>query len=200
RGEYKLALIVLLLSVKFDGDNVSRNIVDEDTKWVSDSGSWISADDTDLSTSNSEAPEAASEALNKSTKSRFNFLWNEWENLREVDKDMVHIRVVVTNDLHGVQNVIDKSIRLGNEVFGSWYLVSETAWTDDGSGKVTLVRGNLFANSFVDMDVPVLSEDRFDVEVGEPVELKLEGQGWLNVTNRLIFLKGRVTESEISRV
>lgn len=87
---------------------------------------------------------------------------------------MVKIRVVVVNDFKGIKDVVDDVVSFGDEVFGSRDFVMKLIRLDYGVSEVVFVCIDSFVNIFVDVDVFVFCEDRFDVKFVKFCKFKLE--------------------------
>jgi hypothetical protein len=113
---------------------------------------------------------------------------------------VVHVRVVVANNLHSVQDVGHEAVSLRDHILCSRDVLAQTTRPDDSAGEEALVVLVGLANSLVHVDVAVLREDRLDVELRQTAELKLEGKSRLAVADAGVFSVGRSTESEVARV
>ena len=202
--EEPFALLGLLLDVQLNLDDEAVGVGDDHTQRVRHASGRIGAQDTDLGTGDTETPETATEALKETGQGLFHILGLQVEHRREVDEDVVKIRVVVADDLQRIQNVIHETVSLGDEILRGGNIVTETARAHHSTDEVTLVDGlvvlGALADGLVDVDVPVLGEDGLDLELGQTSELKLEGERRFAVTDALIFLVGRSTEGEVARV
>ena len=198
--EHPLALLGLALGVKLDLDDVSGSVGDDNTQRVRHASDGVGADDANLDLGNTEAPAARTEAVEEALEGVLDLLGLKLEDRSEVQEHVVEIGVVVADDLKGIENVIDDTIGLRDEVLRSRDLIPQTARTDDSASEVTLVSLDTLADSLVHMNVLVLSEDGLDLELGQTSELELEGKSGLTVTNAIILNVLRATESEVARV
>jgi hypothetical protein len=198
--EDPLALLRLALSVHVDIDNVTRGVGDNDTERVRLASLGISADNADLDLSNTESPSTNTESVKEALETLLDLLRLKLEHRREVDEDLVQIRVVVANNLESVEDIVDDTVSLRDEVLGSRDLISETTRSDDSTSEVSLVSVHVLANTLVNVDTLVLSEDRLDVELAETSKLKLESKSGLAVTDTVVLLVLGSTESVVSGV
>ncbi|CAF3476176.1 unnamed protein product [Fusarium graminearum] len=198
--EDPLTLLRLALGVHIDIDNVTRGVSDDDTERVGLASLGVGADDADLDLSDTESPSTDAESVEEALETLFNLLGLKLEHGREVDEDVVQIRVVVADNLESVKDIVDNTVSLGNEVLSSRDLISETTRSNDSTSEVSLVSVNTLANTLVNVDTLVLSENRLDVELAETSELKLEGKGGLAVADTVVLLVLGSTESVVSGV
>ncbi|CEI38582.1 unnamed protein product [Fusarium venenatum] len=193
-------LLRLALSVHVDIDDVTRGVGDNNTERVGLAGLGISADDADLDLSDAESPSTDTKSVKEALETLLDLLGLKSEHGREVDEDVVQIRVVVADNLESVKDIVDNTVSLGDEVLSSRDLISETARSDDSTCEVSLVSVMLLANTLVNVDALVLSENRLDVELAETSKLKLESKGRLAVTDTVVLLVLGSTESVVSGV
>jgi hypothetical protein len=198
--EDPLTLLRLALSVHVDINNVTRGVGDDDTERVRLAGLGISADNADLDLSDTESPSTDTESVKEALETLLNLLRLKLEHRGEVDEDLVQIRVVVANNLESVEDIVDNTVSLGDEVLSSRDLISETTRSNDSTGEVSLVSVHVLANTLVNVDALVLSEHRLDVELAETSKLKLESKSGLAVTDTVILLVLGSTESIVSGV
>src|ERR1700704_3009843 len=97
-------LLRFALGIHLHSDDIPRRIRDNNTERVWHSGSRISAYDTDFCSRNAQAPETTSKAIQESTKGLLDLRRLKREDRREVNENMVKIRVVVSNNLKSIQN------------------------------------------------------------------------------------------------
>ncbi|GFF28865.1 hypothetical protein IFM46972_02469 [Aspergillus udagawae] len=202
--EEPFTLLRLLLNVQLNLDDEAVGVGDDHTQRIRHASGRIGAQNTDLGTGDTKAPETATEALKETSQGLFHILGLQVEHRREVDEDVVEIGVVVADDLQSIQDVIHETVSLRDQVLRGGNIVTETARSHHGTDEVTLVDGlvvlGALADGLVDVNVPVLGEDRLDLELGQTSEFKLEGEGRFAVTDAFIFLVGRSTEGEVARV
>jgi hypothetical protein len=202
--EDPLALLGLALDVQLDVDDETVGVADNHTQRVGHTGSGVGAKNTDLCASNPEAPQAAAEAIEETGQGLLDIDGLEVEDGREVNEDVVQIRVVVANDLQGVQDVVHETVSLRDQVLSGGDIITQTAGTNHGTNEVALVNSlvvlGTLADSFVNVNVAVLGEDGLDVELGKTAKLQLEGKSGLAVTDTQILLVVGATESEVTRI
>jgi len=126
------------------------------------------------------------------------------EDWSEVDEDVVEIRIVVADDLESIKDIVEKSIRLCDQVLGRRDLVLQATRSNHSTCEVALVDDLVsvvtLGNGLIDVDVPVLGEHRTNLEFRQSPKLKLESGGRFVVANACIFVVGWATESKIARV
>jgi hypothetical protein len=198
--EDPLTLLRLALGVHVDIDNVTGGVGDDNTKRVRLASLRVSADDADLDLGDTESPSTDTESVKEALETLLDLLGLKLEHRREVDEDLVQIRVVVANNFESIEDIVDNAISLRDEILSSRDLVSETTRSDDSTGEVSLVGVHVLANTLVNVDTLVLSEDRLDVELAETSKLKLESKSRLAVTNTVILLVLGSTESVVTGV
>ncbi|ROV86895.1 hypothetical protein VMCG_10866 [Cytospora schulzeri] len=181
RVEYPITLLGLALSIHLNLDDESRSVGDDDTQGVRCASDGIRANNADLNLGNTKTPTARSKAVKEA-------LQLELEDRREVDEEVVQVGVVVANDLQGVEDVVDDTVSLRDQVLSRGNLVTKSARSDDSTSEVALVSLVFFGNGFIDMNVLVLRKDRLDLELRQSVKLKLEGKRRLVVSDAVVFL------------
>ncbi|KAH6606989.1 hypothetical protein Trco_006142 [Trichoderma cornu-damae] len=198
--EDPVTFIGLALSVQVDVHDIARGVGDCNTQGVWNTGLGVRANNTNLHLGNTQSPGTGAKSIQEALEGLFNSGRVELEDGSEVHEDVVEIRVVIADNLEGVEDVVDDTVGLRDEVFGSGDLVAETTGSDHGTSEVTLVRVDSLANSLIHVNVLVLREHGLDAEVGKTGQLQLEGQGRLTVTDAVVFLVVRASESVVARV
>ena len=110
--EDPLALLRLLLDVQLHLNDETVGVGDDHTQRVGHAGGRVSAEDTDLSASDTQSPQTTTKSFQETSQSLLHIVGLQVENGREVDEDVVKIRVVVSNDLQGVQDIVHQPISL----------------------------------------------------------------------------------------
>ncbi|CAI6094390.1 unnamed protein product [Clonostachys chloroleuca] len=198
--EDPFSLLRLALGIQVDIDNETRSVGNDNTERVRSAGLGVSADNADFDLSHTESPSTDSEAVQEALQTLLDIARVKLEDRREVHEDVVQIGTVVASDLQSIENIVDDTVGLGDQVLSGRDLVSQTARANDGTGEVSLVGVDSLAKGLVNVDVFVFREYRLDVELGKAGQFQLEGQGRLHVTNTVVLIVLRTTECVVARV
>ncbi|KAL1835432.1 hypothetical protein VTK73DRAFT_5655 [Phialemonium thermophilum] len=185
--EDPVALLVLALGVDLDLDDVARGVGDDDAQRVGHAGAGLGADDADLHLGHAQPPGAQAEAVQEPLQRLLHLLGPQLEHGREVEEQVVEVRVVVADDLQRVEDVVDHPVRLRDQVLGRGDLVAQAARADHRAREVALVRLHPLAHGLVHVDVLVLGEDGLDLELAQPAQLQLERQRRLDVADAVVL-------------
>ncbi|CAH0025223.1 unnamed protein product [Clonostachys rhizophaga] len=198
--EDPFTLLRLALSIQVDVDNETRGVGNDNTERVRSAGLGVSADNADFDLSHTESPSTDSEAVQESLQTLLDIARVKLEDRREVHEDVVQIGTVVASDLQSIEDIVDDTVGLGDQVLSGRDLVSETARANDGTCEVSLVGVDSLAKGLVNVDIFVFREYRLNVELGKASQFQLEGQGRLHVTNTVVLIVLRTTECVVARV
>jgi hypothetical protein len=96
------------------------------------------------------------------------------EIIDKVHRDMVAIGTTVlnANDLEGVKDGTDKTLRLGNKELGRSHIGRKATRADESANEEPTVKLVLTTNGMIDMDLAVVGEARCDVIVRKTAELE----------------------------
>ncbi|KAH3686398.1 hypothetical protein WICPIJ_002577 [Wickerhamomyces pijperi] len=145
--EDPFTLRVLDFDVQLRLDDVTRDIVDLGSQW---------------------------ERNTEPTEGSLDIFWQDVEDSREVDEDVVQVGVGSVNDFQGVQDVRHQSVSFRGQVLLDGDVVTDTTSSDDTSDEESLVDRGVLTDGFVDVQVSVVGEDWLDVEVGQSGQFQLQ--------------------------
>lgn len=103
---------------------------------------------------------------------------------------MVAVGVTVSgaDDLKGIEDISDQTIRFGNQVFRRVNASGYASRADQRTDEEPVIKLILMGDSVVDVNHRfVLNEDRRQIVVFEPAQLELIGQSGFDITNGLLF-------------
>ena len=138
--------------------------MNNDSDRIGRTGFIVGTKDASFHSGDTKSPSARAVSVNESAECFPDRDWVELENGREVDEDVIHIGVVVADYLKSIQGVVHQPVTLRDHVLSRGYVLSQPAWSDNGTNKVSFVGLGALADRLIHMKVAILREDRLDVE------------------------------------